>query len=301
MIRKVARIGPSTLMVSLPNKWVRQHHIQKGQELEVQEKEGSLLICPSSHQSIEAAEIKLEKKDQYLKRYLRSLYHRGFSEVKITCEDGIDIDEIKKELDTYLGFEIIEQGKNYCIIKNVAETVEGEFDSVLRKIFFMNASMADDSLDQIKSGSYAGLNDIAAIERTNNKLINLCYRILNKSGRISGTQSLSIYTALSSMENIADNYRDLCLYAGDKKVRLSKNLEEFYKKVNIHYHQISSLYYKFDPAKAVDLRNSRILLINQGYKLCEKLPNEETRIIHHLLSVMNEMKDLELSFGFERV
>ena len=301
MIRKVAKIGPSTLMVSLPNKWVKQHHIQKGQELEVQEKEGSLLIYPSSHQGIETAEIKLEKKDQFLKRYLRSLYHRGFSEVKITCEDGIDINEIKKELDTYLGFEIMEQGKNYCIIKNVAETVEGEFDVVLRKIFFMNAGMADDSLDQIKSNNYASLNDIAAIERTNNKLVNLCYRILNKSGKMSDSQSLSIYTTLSSMENIADHYRDICLYANEKKVKLSKNLEEFYKKVNLHYHQISGVYYKFDPMKAVDLRNNRILLINSGYKLCEKLSNEETRIIHHLLSVMNEMKDLELSLGFERV
>ena len=283
-------------MVSLPSKWVKEHHIQKGHELNVEEKEYSLVIHSGDVTILEKAELNLAKKDQFLKRYLRSLYHRGFAEVKITCEEGIDIQEIKKELDTYLGFEIIEQGKKYCIIRNVADTMEKEFSIILRKIFLMNATMADDSLSHIRSSHYAALHDTATIERTNNKLVNLSYRVLNKSGKLSDQELMSLYTILLCLENIADFYRDLCDYAAKKKIKLGKDLDEFYAHINLHYHQLAELYYKFDPAKMLALRDQRTHLEQKAHELHEKM--NSPAIVHYLRSILNYMKDMELCIGF---
>ena len=44
MIRKVNLIGPSSLMISLPSKWVRRLQVKKGDEIEVKEKGNSLVV-----------------------------------------------------------------------------------------------------------------------------------------------------------------------------------------------------------------------------------------------------------------
>ncbi len=296
MKRKVARVGPSTLMISLPSKWVKQHHIQKGLELDLEEKEELLIIHPSDSPVTQQAEIRFEKKDQFLKRYLRSLYHRGFTEIKIVCEEGIDIDKIEEKLDDYIGFEIIEQGKNYCIIRNVADTIESELGNVLRKLFLMNGSMGEGSLEHIQNGNFTKLVGIAAIERTNNKLINLSYRIINKSGKSANEHTINLCNILMCLENMADSYKEICIFLKDKKPGIGKNVIEFYKAVSSHYQDCSHIYYKFDKSRIVEIREKRLELIDKGNKLLQTARMEEAVVMHHLLSILNQMKDIELSF-----
>ncbi|MEK6839758.1 MAG: hypothetical protein AABX72_02355, partial [Nanoarchaeota archaeon] len=202
----------------------------------------------------------------------------------------------KKELDMYLGFEIIEQGKKYCIIRNVADAMEQEFDVVLRKIFFMNETIAEESLQHLQTQKYPALREIATIEKTNNKLVNLSYRILNKSGKISDHKLTSLHTLLLCLENIADQYRDLCMYAADKKIHLTKDLEEFYKLLILHYHMLMNVYYSFDAERMVDVRNQRLQLERTVVHLQEK--QSFPVFTHHLRSILQYMKDMELCMGF---
>ncbi len=44
MKRKVSLHGPSTLTVSLPSKWVKKYCIKKGDELDIEEKNSTLII-----------------------------------------------------------------------------------------------------------------------------------------------------------------------------------------------------------------------------------------------------------------
>ncbi|MBT5043325.1 AbrB/MazE/SpoVT family DNA-binding domain-containing protein, partial [Candidatus Woesearchaeota archaeon] len=57
--RKVSLIGPSTLMVSLPSKWVKAFGIKKGDEIEITENGSNLLLESQRLKKGEALRINL--------------------------------------------------------------------------------------------------------------------------------------------------------------------------------------------------------------------------------------------------
>jgi phosphate uptake regulator len=298
MKRKVSLIGPSTLMVSLPSKWAKRNNIKRKQEIDIEEKQDRLIIYAGDPGRHRKKELILEKKDQFLNRYIRYLYHKGINEIKIVCNEGIDINDIEKELDAYLGFEVVEQGSKYCIIRNMAVSIEDEFSTMLRKIFFMNINMINESLENIKENNYEELTTIANIEKTNNKHVNFCYRILNKSGKIPEEEKMYLYINLFCLENIADHIRDICNYIASKKQKIGKNTEEFYLSIIQHLTELHNLYYKLDKDKIVAVRNTRDRLYQQGQTTLHHATKEEVYIVHKLLSILDQMKDMELSLDF---
>ena len=52
MKRRIIRLGPSTLVMSLPRKWTKIHQIEAGRELEVSEEPQGLLIHPDEKQKM---------------------------------------------------------------------------------------------------------------------------------------------------------------------------------------------------------------------------------------------------------
>ena len=59
MKRKVAQIGPATLMVSLPSKWVKRNKVKKGQEVDVIEDNTKLTVSVDTPDFVERASIKV--------------------------------------------------------------------------------------------------------------------------------------------------------------------------------------------------------------------------------------------------
>ena len=61
MKRKLVRQGSSTLMISLPSKWVKSNNLDKGSEIDIDEKENVLEI------SVERKEKKSRDKDEEIR------------------------------------------------------------------------------------------------------------------------------------------------------------------------------------------------------------------------------------------
>ena len=67
MQRKVIQQGPSTLMVSLPSKWVKENNIKKGEELTVDWTNNQLTICPGSSSIEKKITLVFKSKEDYQK------------------------------------------------------------------------------------------------------------------------------------------------------------------------------------------------------------------------------------------
>ena len=136
MKRKVSRIGPATLMVSLPSKWVKQFNVEKGDEIDIEEDSNRLILSVGKTSQSKRIEIDVSKNPSLTRRFLMDAYRSGFDEVRLNF---LDLKELKLIQDTaseiLLGFEIVEQSKNNCVLRNVTKESEEEFDNVLRRIF----------------------------------------------------------------------------------------------------------------------------------------------------------------------
>ena len=120
MRRKVVKQGVSTLMISLPSQWTKKFSIQKGDDLELNIQDRRLVVSTQKEYKTEKTEINIDNIDPMLFRTIAALYKAGYDEVKVNFSDPkrvIDVQEVLKN--EMSGFEIIEQGKNHCIIKNI--------------------------------------------------------------------------------------------------------------------------------------------------------------------------------------
>lgn len=151
MKRKVVKQGPATFMISLPSKWVKKYSVQKGDEVEVEEKGPSLIISKEkAAKKIKKATIDIEGFNRMLvNRYLNEFYRMGVEEIVINFKSStmndpkygkeIEVEKhIRKLLDRYIGMEIISQTKNRIIIQSIISKEEcNKIDVVQKRIYFL--------------------------------------------------------------------------------------------------------------------------------------------------------------------
>lgn len=297
MKRKVIQIANFTKVVSLPAKWSRLNKIQKGDELDVIEKGNSLILTAGRKPMGEKAEIDVTDSKSFKRRYLNTLYKKGYDEINITFNDFSIISEIKDEIELLLGFEIVSEGENFCKIKNVATTLDTEFETILRRVLLMLVSMAKDSCTAASNKEYNRLENIAELERTHNKLTNFCERSLNLSGYKENKETNFIYSMVWTLEQVADNLRDLCKYISDNKVNLNQDTLKLYNWTAEYIEAFHTLFYKRTD-QDVDLFKDKykLKLREQAAKLTH-LSNDDMQAVYYLRSILDKIYHITLSFS----
>ena len=84
MKRKVVLHGPSTLIISLPISWTKKYNVQKGDELDVVEKNNQLVVSTDGVVALGSTVINAEKIDRTgLRAMIMSAYRKGFDTIEI--------------------------------------------------------------------------------------------------------------------------------------------------------------------------------------------------------------------------
>jgi phosphate uptake regulator len=287
MKRKVIQLAGKTLVVSLPNKWAKKYGIKKGDDVDVLDKEGNLLISLEYNSAIKKLAVHLEKDEPIFQRYLVMAYVKGCDELEITSANLICIDEIKKSLNKFLGFEIVEQSERRVLIKMISELVEGEFDSILRRTFLINKAMGTDLSEALRSKNIYSLKNIAGIEETNNKFTNFCLRTIHKSINIDKEKAIFLCLTIDGLEKIADCYRDICLSINKNLInKIDKKITDYLIEINKLYDSYYNLFYNFKPETVRDIRNKRTELIEEGNELFKELKGEQLITLSLLMQML---------------
>ncbi len=228
MQRKVNQIGPSTLMVSLPSKWVKEHNVKKGDALEVLE-DGKSLHIYTEKNNIEAKKVhvKLEQENAALARYyLAAAYRSGADEIEIHLskntirndKEGKDEDVhdfLQRAMENFIGMGIIRNTPSLYIVKELATIKEQEFDTTLRRVFFSLLVTSDDLINNIRRHNSAALNHIFQYADIQvNKFVDYCLRILEKTR----TMNPLFYTVILQLEEFGDGLKYVAKQAAQKKV-----------------------------------------------------------------------------------
>ena len=224
MIRKVSQIGPATLMVSLPSKWVKKNSITKGDEINIYENNKTLIISKyKSKTIIEKKEIDISGLYNIIPKIIGCLYKKGYSEVEVSFSNAKELKKCQNIIRLlFVGFEIIEQGKSYIIISNLSKENFDDFNRILKRFLLLLNSIASDFYEAAKEKDYEWLKTIALRDYELDKFADFCRRAINKNMVNTYTKTAPLYTIIEELEKVSDLYRDLCLYITDNNIILSK-------------------------------------------------------------------------------
>jgi phosphate uptake regulator len=290
MKRKVVKHGSATLTVSLPAKWAKANKINNGDEINVDEDKNFLMISAGETSQTENKKIvDVEKPKRVITRSINNLYRKGIDTIEVHYKDADIINIINANLPFMLGFEIVEQGKNYCVIKNVAKIDEAEFDNMLRRMWLVTLSLAKDSLESIKKQEFESLDSIAELETTQNKYYMFCCRAINIGMKRKFSEPTLMYLLVEGLEDIADDYKYMCKYLSEKKIKLSDKTLKLYKGANEMLEEIYHLYYDFKIEKGKSTIEKRNQLLNEATEMMENSKKYETVIIHKILELIEKI------------
>ena len=294
MRRKVIQIADSTQLVSLPRKWAVAHDIKKGDELEVLADGDTLTITTDKGTRIEKAKLHFDDASKFLRRNIDVLYRYGFDEVEVTFNDPSIIDLVQDCLDELIGFEIIHQGPNSCTIRDVASGREVEFDSILRRLFFMITDMAKNSYGAIKDGAVERLGKLEHFDTLTNKITNLCERLLNKNGYKGQKKKTLIYYMVCQLEQVADEFRELCVYVKENKsYRISKEALSILNAAGELIDHFSKIFYEFNIEGLYQLKQRNVRIANDIRKRLEsKAGSTDTFVLYHLNSINSQIQHM---------
>ena len=287
MRRKVSLIGPSTLMVSLPSRWVKRHMLKKGDELEVEEKECQLIVSTNDAERTMAVKTDFSDFQGMVLRGLAAIYKKGYDDVEITFDNPAALSSIQEALRKEISYyEIVEQGKSFCRLKSVAETKPEEFEPILRRTFITMLNMAEDMASSMRSGDFTGLERACFLEETNNKYTTFCRRSINKHSTTKPENAVFMYLIVEQLEKIADQYKYLCQSLSEAKkneMPCDKSIALFERHTAV-FRLFYECFYKYDKSRIMEISRARKEIVNDALSMIQKSSGKETLLLHHTLT-----------------
>lgn len=287
MKRKINLVGTGTLTISLPSEWVKYHGLKKGDHIELVDEGNKLSIyADKTLPTKEIIKIDAYGPKRSIRLLVGNVYRKGFNEIEMRYEDSRVMGYINENLYYLTGFDIVEQDTHHTILKNVANIDDNEFDNTLRRMFLTTISLAKESYKAIKEKKFEDLKSIMKLEATQNKQYMFCSRVVNIAGHKKFKKPSIIYLFLHRLENVADFYKLICDYISkseEKKMTVSKETLELYKKTTLMVERVYDLYYKYSQQKDGVLWQMKEDIIKKGHELLEKVPKKEIRIVHLLI------------------
>ncbi len=291
MRRKVSRIGPATLMVSLPSKWVKKYGVKKGDEMELIEKEHQLIFQTNSTMEVKRLTINFNNSFIWIMKWLMNIiYKLGYDEIEINLKDQNLMADIQKNmnLNTLYGFEIISYDNNKCVLKEMSAYTQDDFQLFYRRCFNVTIDMLSSCVNILKNKNYDELKNILVLEETNNKLVSACERMINKQNIIQ-EKKVFYYITVWLLEKTADIVKDFANYILEQDDSFKINE----KTLNILL-QVEKLYsdffiINFNPSieKFKELNKNRKIVSKEIEKLIQETPKNHVKLLF-LIRDMNE-------------
>jgi phosphate uptake regulator len=295
MRRKIVKLGPATLVTSLPSKWAKQFSLKAGDEVDMDEQGNTLIISTKKETKGKEVKLHISQKDKVMGRSIHGPYRFGADKLTITFDDAAVMPKIKGYLDELLGFEITNQAESSVTIEMVAKGMEEEFDKILRRTFLLILTMAKELPQAIKEQDSNKIDELIALEGMVNKLAYFLQRMLNSKTRESVSKTNLLFVMAWNFELIADDLREACKLA-KRDVKACKGimplLEDFYSYYRLFYEN----YYEKKEESTLKLSAKYKSLSADIELFFEKSRlDKEKRILGYITSALDKINHLEVS------
>jgi phosphate uptake regulator len=288
MKRKIVQHGSSSLTITLPKKWVDKYKLKKGDEVNVDDSSATVMVSTEKETALSKKEFHAQTSGVFTKNNLSHLYQLGYDEIEIKFDDPHTLDEIKERVPNLIGFEIIDQKENKVYIKSITNTLESDFDLLLRKSFQITNELAKDTLTALEKSNFSRLTELKNMELLNNKFTDVCLRILNKRGYKHDKKVMQIYEVVKNVERIADQFKYIGNIFQNHNKKIDKELLISFKEAINYYLDFYQMFYKFDPKLKEKIYLHRKKMIKKYLSQLEKSKGNDSLFLHYIISLVEK-------------
>ena len=299
MKRKVAQIGPSTLMVSLPTKWAKENGIHKGDELNVTTVRKEITFSVEENKTAKK-EITVDIStfsSFMLIRYIETLYINNYNKIILTHSNQEILhnptgkwenlrQRIKSTSNRFIGMEIVAQSTTMTELHCFLSKEEQDLESIGRRIFFLWKGALQELLDHIERDQPLSYKEVYEQHDNIIRFITYYLRVLAQSD-LPELEKLYLFSFYLEFDKLVDKYRHLGekveQYGCTRKVK--SLLQDVFHYVNeqfsmIHKGELNS-----------DIIKKRYELVAR-IKKKEKFTIEELLVITEADLMLNVMNDI---------
>ncbi|MFC4437063.1 MULTISPECIES: phosphate signaling complex PhoU family protein [Natrialbaceae] len=224
--RKVQRLGPSTLAMTLPAEWASEHGVEKGDEVTIRTSgKGTLTVMPESANTEETeAIIHVDSLDAAaVERAIVAQYVLGRRVIRIQREDGaLDSEHINAvyQAETQLmGLGVIEETPESISIRCSVDPEDFTLDNLLERLERTGRTMRGEAIKALAHGNPDLAQRALNRERQANKIFVLLLRLIFTAyqnpnlaravGLNSGFPLIGYRSIAKNLELTADNAEDV--------------------------------------------------------------------------------------------
>ena len=311
MKRKVIKQGNNTLTITLPRKWTQKFGINVGDEISLEEQDNKLLLSSEKVSSPQSSvEISFHGLNQPIFwRHMVSAYRAGYDTIKIHFDPQAEyqniytsyadfnkkmtvgsIEVVRDAFNGLIGMEIIDHKRDFCVVKDLGEITDKEFDNAFRRIFFLIEGMGEDNMQLLKERKESLFKAIDITDTTVDRFCDYCLRVLNKKSYKNFKKTSVMYSFVLLLEYIGDEYKRVSRHIFNLKNKENHQLRTLFEDTNKLFSLFSSLFYNFKKEKMIQLYEDTEKLKVKIKK--SKFSDEEKEIVHHLKKISRFITDL---------
>ena len=150
--RKLQKTGGSTLIVSLPKKWITENKLKAGAEVRLTEQPNSTITIDPNQTNLrkKISVVKCnDEESQHLFRDLIGVYLAGGTEIKVIGNPRLTVKErktIRKFSASVIGLEIIEEEATQAILTDMSNPGALPFRTAIKRLYKIVSAMYNDSI-----------------------------------------------------------------------------------------------------------------------------------------------------------
>lgn len=244
--RKIIQFGNSSHVITLPQDWLKENDLSKGDVLNLSENNDSLIITSvNKNKEDKIAEISFDKIPLKLfNKELISYYLKNYKYIKIKSENAIDkLEQIRVLKDKLSSVEITEINQEYIMLKDLTSPNELNTHKLTNEIVQMEKVIYTELKKNIDGKSKYFL--ITNLDKNINKLTFLAYKAINYNldtwknpGEVKDT--LHIRKVISSLERNGDILKRISRYLKDD-AEVTKKFSPIIEEIGNYYEFVTDL------------------------------------------------------------
>jgi len=225
--RKVQRLGPSTLAMTLPAKWAQEHGVEKGDEVSLRMGgKGTLTVMPESVQGEESeAVIYADNLNaDALERAILSQYVLGRRIIHVESPDDETLDSthinaVYNAETQLMGLGVVEETPDRIAIRCSVDPEDFSLDNLLARLESTGSTMRNEAIKALAHGNPDLAQRALNRERQANKIFVLLLRLIFTSyqnpnlaravGLDDGFPLIGYRSIAKNLELTADNAEDI--------------------------------------------------------------------------------------------
>jgi phosphate uptake regulator len=284
MKRKLILQGNNSYTVTLPIKWVKEYNLAPGAEIDVDVDDNRVIV--QAEMQYKKSSITLDMKgetESYLRTVISNAYRIGYDIIEVKFENNSQLKHIRATVkNNLLGFDLLNEVKNTCMIENIAEPSGDQFNAIFDKMFIMVSHLFSETEKAFKKQS-----DYEHIQEITNKLTeydNFCRRAISKK-RFIEKNSQFYWLLFSYVLHVGREIFILNKTLKAKNITATKETFELLKKTAELFSLLQKSYMKrstkfLDSIHALE----KEIIYEYGYKALNKNSKDHI-LVHHILSI----------------